>query len=112
MTTIGTRIWLDREIIGQPEGAMHFRGTRGDEAVVVAIDGSVFRDWPTTERHSRLLALHDRFELAAKRNFDAGQSGRVHKYHSPDFEHHLIAVTDQDLAEAESASLGSEIYKK
>jgi CBS-domain-containing membrane protein len=103
MTTIGTRVWLDREIIGPPDGAMHLRGTMGHEAVVAAVDGSIFRDWPVAERHARLLALHRQFESAAERNFALGRSARVHEYHSPNFKHHLIAVTDCDLLEAEGA---------
>lgn len=93
------RIWLNREIIGKEGGQYHIEGSCGHEQIIVAIDPSVIRGLPSHDHEAALLGMIGRIEIAAAAKFAAGESQRVHRYHSPEFSHHLIVLTDLDLLE-------------
>lgn len=98
------RVWLTRELTRSERGHFQLEGTCGSERVVVLLDPTIIAKLPESGKEQAILGMLGQIEMAAARMFVLGETQRVHRTNSPEFEYNLIALTDTDLREGGSDS--------
>lgn len=93
------KVWLKRHLIGGENGLFQLEGDCGTDRIVVVLDPSVAAGPPQSARADAIVAMHGRIEEVATAKHHAGESYAVHRYHSLELKHRLIALTEEDLRE-------------
>jgi len=89
-------LWISQRFLLNERGHYTVTGECGAERIMVEIDPSVVPD--QSDRPEKSLAtMRARIQAAARQKWEAGEASPVFFSHSGRMQHHLIALTAEDL---------------
>ena len=94
------QLWLGRKIRHGERGP-YLSGACGREQVVVELDQSILRALPEGELDAAISGAYSQIQAAARRKWNSGDARPRHHFHSDRLKHMVIALTDEDLGQAE-----------
>ena len=89
-------LWISRRFLLNERGHYTVTGDCGTERIMVELDPSVVSD-QAARPESSLATMRARIQAAARQKWEAGEASPVFFTHSGRMQHHLIALTAEDL---------------